>query len=213
MNKIKKILSEFKAFINKGSVMDLAVGIIIGSAFTAIVTSLVNGILKPLINAIPITDTGLQTVIRPAVTDANGTILTEAVILDWGSVISSIITFLLTAVVLFLIVKIFNKVVEANNKAKDVTLNLMKNIKEDIEKKTANTEKSNEEKISDENEVKETEESAKLEQASEEELNKAEDEQRTENIDSKSDNEKQTEEKTETTEDLLRKIITLLENK
>ena len=48
-----KLWQEFKAFINRGSALDLAVGMIIGSAFTAIVNSLVKGILQPLINMIP----------------------------------------------------------------------------------------------------------------------------------------------------------------
>lgn len=51
-----KLLKEFKAFITKGNVVDLAVGMIIGAAFTAIVTALVNSIFKPLINAIPMGD-------------------------------------------------------------------------------------------------------------------------------------------------------------
>ena len=112
---MKKLFQDFKKFINRGNVMDLAVGMIIGSAFTAIVTAMVNGILKPLLNCIPGTgETGaLQTVLKQAVTDADGNILTEAVVLDWGGVISAIITFLLTAIILFLIVKAFNKMKEA----------------------------------------------------------------------------------------------------
>lgn len=106
---MKKLFREFKAFINRGNVMDLAVGMIIGAAFTAIITAVVNGILKPLINLIPISETGLQTVLRPAVLDAEGNVLTEALILDWGSVISAIITFILTALVLFIIIKAVNK--------------------------------------------------------------------------------------------------------
>lgn len=118
---MKKLLQEFKAFINKGNVMDLAVGMIIGSAFTAIVTALVQNILTPLINWIPGTgDTGaLQTVLREAVTDEAGNVVTPALILDWGAVISAIITFLCTAIVLFLIVKLFNKMKEAGEKAKE----------------------------------------------------------------------------------------------
>ncbi len=118
---MKKLLQEFKTFINRGSVMDLAVGMIIGSAFTAIINSLVNSILKPLINWIPGADnTGaLQTVLREAVTDESGNIVTEALILDWGAVISAIITFLCTAIVLFLIVKAFNKIKEAGSKVKE----------------------------------------------------------------------------------------------
>ncbi len=108
---MKNFFKDFKAFISRGNVMDLAVGMIIGSAFTAIVTALVNGILKPLINAIPgADDTGaLQTVLRNPVLDDAGNVIKEAVILDWGGVISAIITFFVTAIVLFLIVKIFNK--------------------------------------------------------------------------------------------------------
>ena len=102
------LLKEFKDFISRGNVMDLAVGMIIGAAFTAIITAVVNGILKPLINLIPLSETGLQTILRPAVVDAEGNVLTEALILDWGAVISAIITFLLTALVLFVIVKAFN---------------------------------------------------------------------------------------------------------
>ena len=118
---MKKLFKEFKAFINRGSVMDLAVGMIIGSAFTAIITAMVNGILKPLINWIPGTgDTGaLQTILREAVMDDAGNVVTEALILDWGGVISAIITFLLTALVLFIIVKAFNKMKETAEKAKE----------------------------------------------------------------------------------------------
>lgn len=106
---MKKFFKEFKTFISRGNVMDLAVGMIVGAAFTAIITAVVNGILKPLINLIPIGETGLQTVLRPAVVDESGNVLTEALILDWGGVISAVITFLLTAFVLFLIIKAFNK--------------------------------------------------------------------------------------------------------
>ena len=117
------LIKEFKDFISRGNVMDLAVGMIIGAAFTAIITAVVNGILKPLINLIPLSETGLQTVLRPAVIDAEGNVLTEALILDWGGVISAIITFLLTALVLFIIVKVFNtmkkKAEEAKAKAEE----------------------------------------------------------------------------------------------
>lgn len=129
---MKKLFKEFKAFINKGSVLDLAVGMIIGSAFTAIVNSLVKGILTPLINWIPGTDgTGaLQTVLRQAVLDGEGNVVTEALILDWGAVISAIITFLCTAIVLFLLVKMFNKMKETGAKVKakaEETVNTIKN--------------------------------------------------------------------------------------
>ncbi len=113
---MKKILNEFKAFITKGNVVDLAVGMIVGAAFTAIVTALVNNIFKPLINWIPMGDlNGLITMLVPK--DANGVEcakefadLTKSVYIDWGSFIMAIINFLLTAVVLFAIVKLINSV-------------------------------------------------------------------------------------------------------
>ena len=126
-----KLLKEFKEFISRGNVMDLAVGMIIGAAFTAIITAVVNGILKPLINLIPLSETGLQTVLRPAVVDAEGNILTEALILDWGSVISAIITFLLTALVLFIIIKVFNT---AKKKAEEAKAKAEELVKKELEK-------------------------------------------------------------------------------
>lgn len=116
-----KLWQEFKAFINRGSVLDLAVGMIIGSAFTAIVNSLVKGILQPLINMIPLGQDGksLQVVLRDPVIDATtGAVVKEAVIMDFGAVISAIVTFLLTALVLFLVVKSINKAREIGDKEK-----------------------------------------------------------------------------------------------
>lgn len=105
---MKKFFKEFKEFISRGNVMDMAVGIIIGGAFTAIITAIVNNILTPLLSAIPGSgDTGaLQWVIKEASED--GTV--EAIIVDFGAVISAIVTFLITAFVLFLIIKTVNKV-------------------------------------------------------------------------------------------------------
>ena len=90
---MKKLFSEFKGFISKGSVVDLAIGVIIGAAFKSIVDSLVNDIISPLI--------GL-------VADTNFTDLVwqiGGVTLKYGAFITAIINFLLMALVLFLIVK------------------------------------------------------------------------------------------------------------
>ena len=116
-----KLWQEFKAFINRGSALDLAVGMIIGSAFTAIVHSLVKGILQPLITLSRLGQDGksLQVVLRDPVIDATtGAVVKEAVIMDFGAVISAIVTFLLTALVLFLIVKAINKAREIGGKEK-----------------------------------------------------------------------------------------------
>ena len=118
-----KLLKEFKAFITKGNVVDLAVGMIIGAAFTAIVTALVNNIFKPLINAIPMGD--LQGLITMLVAkNAEGLTAAEcakqgiefvadmskSVYIDWGAFIMAIINFLITALVLFALVKLINMV-------------------------------------------------------------------------------------------------------
>ena len=109
---MKKFFKEFKEFISRGNVLDMAVGIIIGSAFTAIITAVVGNILTPLINWIPGTgETGaLQVVLRNAVYADDGSVLSEALVIDFGSVISAIITFLITAFVLFLVIKAINAV-------------------------------------------------------------------------------------------------------
>ena len=118
-----KLLKELKALISKGNVVDLAVGMIIGAAFTAIVTALVNSIFKPLINAIPMGD--LQGLITMLVAkNADGLTAAEcakqgiefvadmskSVYIDWGAFIMAIINFLITALVLFAMVKLINMV-------------------------------------------------------------------------------------------------------
>ena len=129
-----KLLKEFKDFITKGNVVDLAVGMIIGAAFTAIVTALVNNIFKPLIDSIPIGDgvSGLITMlvgktadgvtvynygwlVDPATVEID---LTQSVYINWGAFIMAIINFLLVAVVLFAIIKVINTIKAAGEKAK-----------------------------------------------------------------------------------------------
>ena len=118
---MKKLFADFKKFISKGNVIDLAVGMIIGAAFTAIVNALVNYILKPLIAAIPGTGElgALQIVLRDATLDDAGNVLTDAVILDFGEVISAIISFFLTAIILFIIVKLIVTFREKQDKARE----------------------------------------------------------------------------------------------
>ncbi|MDE7464354.1 MAG: large conductance mechanosensitive channel protein MscL [Clostridiales bacterium] len=103
------LLKEFKEFITRGNVIDLAVGMIIGAAFTAIVTALVNGVFKPLIDAIPMGDlSGLITMLVPAYTETGAYDLANSVYINWGELIMAIINFLLTAVILFAIIKLIN---------------------------------------------------------------------------------------------------------
>lgn len=116
-----KFFSEFKKFISRGNVIDLAVGMIIGAAFTAIVTAIVTNIFTPLLNLIPISETGLQTVLKEAVLDSSGNVKTAALVIDWGAVISAIISFFITALILFCIVKTVNTLRENGGKLKSKT--------------------------------------------------------------------------------------------
>ena len=107
----KGFFKEFKEFISRGNVLDMAIGIIIGSAFTAIITAIVNNILTPLLQFFGVGEDGfgaLQIVLREATTNSNG-VEVPAVIIDFGIVISAIIAFLLTALILFLIVRSVNR--------------------------------------------------------------------------------------------------------
>ena len=105
MSEKKGFIAEFKEFISRGSVVDLAVGVIIGGAFTAIVTSLVDDIIMPLIGMIigGIDFTGLRYVISPATAD-----MPEAAIC-YGNFIQNIVNFLLVALVIFLVIKGINR--------------------------------------------------------------------------------------------------------
>ena len=94
---MKKIINEFKEFISKGNVLDLAVGVIIGGAFSKIVTSLVNDILMPILGII----TGGHDFTSLTLKFKDATI-------NYGLFIQNIIDFLLMAFCIFIIIKIFN---------------------------------------------------------------------------------------------------------
>ena len=98
---MKKFLEEFKAFAMRGNVLDMAVGVVIGGAFTAIVTSIVENLLTPIL----------------------GLLLPNSTFAEWapcgfgiGAVINAIITFIITALAVFLIVKAVNKLSDLKKK-------------------------------------------------------------------------------------------------
>jgi len=120
---MKKILTEFKAFIARGNVLDMAIGVIIAGAFGKITTSLVNDILMPFISWIFGTRdmTALNVVVREAVMDGE-TVVQEAITIGFGSLVATIIDFLLIAAVVFAIVKTMNTAkakAEAKKKAEE----------------------------------------------------------------------------------------------
>lgn len=120
----KGFFGEFKEFISKGSVVDLAVGVIIGGAFTAIVTALTTHIFQPLINYIISLIAGgdalesARTILGDIVYLEGTTDIDWAstIYIDWGAFISAIINFLLVALILFVIVKAMNKAKAAKEK-------------------------------------------------------------------------------------------------
>ena len=104
---MKKFFSEFKEFISKGNVLDLAVGVIIGGAFSSIVTSLTDNIINPLINCIGGSD--IQGKIQ----------LIGDNYIDYGAFISAIINFIIMALIIFCIVKAVNKAMSLGKKKEE----------------------------------------------------------------------------------------------
>ena len=111
MEKKKGLIGEFKEFIMRGNVMDMAIGVILATAFGKITTSLVENILMPFISFIfgARDMTALDIIIRQAEVDANGEVVKEAIVIGFGTLLMAIIDFLLVALVIFLIVKAMNK--------------------------------------------------------------------------------------------------------
>ncbi|MCR5116531.1 MAG: large-conductance mechanosensitive channel protein MscL [Lachnospiraceae bacterium] len=107
---MKKTIKEFKEFIAKGNVIDMAVGVIIGGAFGKIVTSLVNDILMPLLGLATggVDFSTKKLVMSPAVIEGGEVVKEEAALL-YGSFIQNIIDFLLIALCIFFFIKAINK--------------------------------------------------------------------------------------------------------
>lgn len=125
---MKKFLKEFKEFAVKGNMIDMAVGVIVGGAFTALVNAFMTNIINPLVSLIPAAknlDDALKIVITPAkaaVLDEAGAELEPAVAevaVKFGAFISAIITFIILAFVVFLFVKAVNKARDLEAKAKE----------------------------------------------------------------------------------------------
>ncbi len=113
----KGFFAEFKTFISRGSVVDMAVGIIVGGMFTTIVQSFVSDILNPILGIlIGDMDFSELRIVLKAATDT-----TAEVAIRYGSLLQSIIQFLLTALVLFTIVRAMNKLkADAEKRAKEI---------------------------------------------------------------------------------------------
>ncbi len=126
---MKKILEEFKKFIMRGNIVDMAVGVIVGSSFTAIVNALSNNILKPVINYLLTLIFGANSLSEvytflgsPVINAETGEIdLAQSIYIDWGAFINAVINFFLVATVLFAVVKLVNTLRDGQKKlVKDI---------------------------------------------------------------------------------------------
>ena len=203
---MKKFFSEFKTFITRGNVIDMAVGVIVGSSFTAIVNGMSNFILKPIINKLLslIFDanslselyTFLTRVDKDVLDEAGNVIgkeadLAQSIYIDWGAFINAVINFFIVALVLFTIVKMINKL-RADQKAfseRLADLTLDRNERKELKKAGVN--------VKDKHAIKEYFENKKkaAEKAAEEEKKAAEEKARQERLNNP------------TTEDLLKDIL------
>ena len=107
---MKKMLEEFKAFIMRGNVLDMAVGVIVAGAFGKITTSLVNDVFMPFISYLfgARDMTALNLVVRPEVVNEAGEVVQAAITIGFGTFVATIIDFILVALVVFLVVKAIN---------------------------------------------------------------------------------------------------------
>ncbi|MBP1576123.1 MAG: large conductance mechanosensitive channel protein MscL [Oscillospiraceae bacterium] len=105
---MKKFFADFKAFAMKGNILDMAVGVVIGGAFSKIVSSLVADIITPIISLATgnVTLTALKWVFKPEVLDEAGTVLQAEVALTYGVFLQAIIDFLIIALSIFTILRL-----------------------------------------------------------------------------------------------------------
>ena len=118
---MKNFINEFKTFISRGNVLDMAIGVIIGGAFGAITSSLVANVITPLLAWIfgsPNTD-ALNITLREAVLNDAGETVKEAIVLGFGTFVGAIINFLVIALVLFSVIKAVNKARELTEKKEE----------------------------------------------------------------------------------------------
>lgn len=108
---MKKFFKEFKDFITRGNVLDMAVGVIVGGAFTAIITALTSQILQPLINwLLAGTGSGLEdavTMLKPVYDEATNALdMAKSIYINWGAFITAVINFILVAFILFCLLSV-----------------------------------------------------------------------------------------------------------
>ena len=118
---MKKFFAEFKTFAMRGNVMDMAIGVIIGTAFGKITTSIVNDIIMPLIGLVigGIDLTQWNILLKPEILDEAGNVAQAAVTLGIGNLLAVILDFIIVAFAMFLLVKAMNKLASLKKKEEE----------------------------------------------------------------------------------------------
>jgi large conductance mechanosensitive channel len=125
-----KIVKEFREFAIKGNMFDMAIGIIIGVAFNKIVSSLVNDIILPFFSVIigNVNFQNLTLVLQDESKDGTGNIKRELVAIKYGNFIQVTFDFLIIAITVFLVIKIFNKLKRKSEDENDTTVSTPRDI-------------------------------------------------------------------------------------
>lgn len=136
------MVSEFKEFIARGNVLDLAVAVVIGAAFGKIVTALVDGIVMPLIGLVTggVSVSDWKYVIAPAQFDAAGKETVAESAVRYGLFIQTVVDFLIIAFVIFLVVKAYNRVRKPAAAAPEATpedVLLLREIRDELKRRPA----------------------------------------------------------------------------
>ena len=200
---MKKLFEEFKKFISRGNVVDMAVGVAVAGAFTAIVNAFTKGFISPLL-ALLTNDsdlTSMKWVLREELIDSEGVVTQTEVAILWGGLVQAIIDFLIIAATLFLVMKIWAAVTK---RAREINEQITKKVREqELAEKAAE-----EARVRAEEEAKAAEEAAKKQ---EEEAARAEEERK--RAEALAEEARIVKEQREEELALLRKICESLQNK
>lgn len=140
---MRKFFKEFKEFVSRGNVLDLAVGVIIGSAFTAIVTALTNKVIMPCVQWVLSTlgaDKGLESaytfltkVVDPITKEVD---LANSIYIDWGAFITAILNFIIIAFVVFIIIRWVNRAAKLADIDAKMKANVQNKLDNDVQLNT-----------------------------------------------------------------------------
>ncbi|NCP85018.1 MAG: large-conductance mechanosensitive channel protein MscL [Bacteroidetes bacterium] len=124
------IIKEFKEFAIKGNMFDMAIGIIIGTGFNKIVSSLVNDLILPSLSLLigQVNFQNLSLVLRDKQVDSTGVVIQELVAIKYGNFLQVLVDFTIIALSAFLVIKLFNSFRKKAEDAKDVTVSTPKDI-------------------------------------------------------------------------------------